>query len=114
MGAISNGTANTENAAFTEHVECCAIKAAPQLESRFFLIRAKSMDLIRFEKTTAVTAAAGAADALDTLLLFFTDIKNCRDQDQHNNRKNGKVFHSDHYFFSAYSFASFLSALAHR
>ena len=82
------------------------------------------MDLIIFRMTTAITAAArtvagagsgiGAADALDTLLLFFTDIKNCRDQDQHNNFKNGKVLHSDHYFFSAYSFANFLSALAHR
>ena len=82
------------------------------------------MDLIIFRMTTAITTAswtvAGtgsrirAADALDTLLLFFTDIKNCRDQDQHNNRKNSKVLHSDHYFFSAYSFASFLSALAHR
>ena len=89
-----------------------------------FDVRGKSMDLIIFRMTTAITAAArtvagagsgiGAADALDTLLLFFTDIKNCRDQDQHNNRKNSKVLHSDHYFFSAYSFASFLSALAHR
>ena len=49
-------------------------------------IKDKSMDLIIFGMTTAITAAArtvagagsgiGAADALDTLLLFFTDIKN--------------------------------------
>jgi len=49
-------------------------------------IRDKSMDLIIFRMTTAITAAArtvagagssiGAADALDNLLLFFTDIKN--------------------------------------
>jgi len=74
-------------------------------------IRGKSMDLIIFRMTTAITAAArtvagagsgiGAADALDALLLFLTDIKNRRTQDQYNKGKNEEVLHSRHYFFSA-------------
>ena len=32
--------------------------------------------------------AVRTADALDALLLFLTDIKNCRAQDQYNKRKN--------------------------
>lgn len=69
------------------------------------------MDLIIFRMTAAITAASwtvartgsgiGAADALDALLLFLTDIKNRRAQDQYNKGKNEKVLHSGYYFFSA-------------
>ena len=53
--------------------------------------------------TTAITAAswtvAGtgssirAANARDTFLLFLTDIKNCRAQDQYNKSNNEEVLH---------------------
>ena len=45
--------------------------------------------------------AVGTADALDTLLPFPADIKNCRAKDQSHNYNNKKVLHRQNYFFSA-------------
>lgn len=81
------------------------------------------MGLVVFRMTNAITVAARAIVGIGggigapihwTPFFFFTDMKNCRELDQHNNRKNIKILHSDHNFFSVYFFAGVLSALAYR
>ena len=47
--------------------------------------------------------AVGTAEALDTLLLFPAEIKNCPAKDQNNNCNNKEVLHRQNHFFSAYS-----------